>query len=285
MNTLGKILVFINLLFSLITGALIIMVFITRSQWQAGYGTLQARFVRERESHIATINARNDMAAKKEQEIQAVTNEKKGLADRLALAEKTVLDEKTKRLDAQRQVTEKDATIEKLKAMNENREAEVKKIDGLLAEAIKENVKLVQSNKELAEKKVEFEIKYLSTKERNEQLVIQVQNLLKENEQMRLGNAARSNVLVRNPPPEDIKGRVKATDQSGLVTINLGSDSGLSKGNTLEVFRLAPKPTYLGTLRITDVRPNEAVGRLVSSNRRGGLQVGDEVASEILGRR
>ena len=170
--------------------------------------------------------------------------------------------------------------------MNQNREAKVKKIDSLLADATKENVKLVQSNKELAEKKVEFEIKYQSSKERNENLMVQVQNLLKQVESMRLGEAARTSQLVRNPPPEDIKGRIKAADQaSGLVTINLGSDSGLNKGNTLEVYRLAPKPTYLGTLRITDVRPTEAVGRLVSSNRRGALQVGDEVASEILGRR
>ncbi len=286
MTTLGKILVFIVLLFSLLNSAFDVLVYVTRTPWQTGFNNLAAQLRRERESHIAAVNRRNQMEAEKNAEIQQVKNEFKAVNDKLLLAEKVAKDAELKRLDAEERLAAQNAVIEKLKTMNENREAEVKKIDALLAEAVKKNTDLAKDNKELAEKKVEFEIKNQTLKERNEQLVLQVQTLLKEAERMRLGEAARTQKLVRNPPPEDIKGRIKAADpQSGLVTINLGSDSGLSKGNTLEVYRLAPKPTYLGTLRITDVRPNEAVGRLDSLGRRVPLQVGDEVASEILGRR
>ena len=87
MNTLGKILVFINLLFSLVTGALIIMVFITRSQWQTGYNNLSVRLVRERESHIAAVSARNDLEGRKNEEIQQVKNELKATNDKLAQAD------------------------------------------------------------------------------------------------------------------------------------------------------------------------------------------------------
>ena len=112
----------------------------------------------------------------------------------------------------------------------------------------------------------------------------QYQELLKSFEAYRLGDAARTRTLVRNPPPEDIKGSIKAVaDKDGLVTINLGSDSGLARDHTLEVYRTKPNPQYVGMVRILDVRPNEAVGKLTL--RRSTVQVGDEVASEIISKR
>jgi hypothetical protein len=86
-----------------------------------------------------------------------------------------------------------------------------------------------------------------------------------------------------NPPPDDVRGRVTAVNErDGLVTINLGSDAGLSKGHTLFLYRLKPRPTYLGTLRIDDVKPNEAVGKPFISGAFGArIQKDDEVASKI----
>src|SRR5262249_54257616 len=100
-----------------------------------------------------------------------------------------------------------------------------------------------------------------------------------------LGSSAGTSSLVRgskNPPAEQIEGQIKRTDPtSGLVTLSVGGDSGLAKGHTLEVFRLSPSPRYLGTVRVIEVTPQQAVaqpvGRLSSP-----LQVGDKVASRIL---
>jgi hypothetical protein len=95
----------------------------------------------------------------------------------------------------------------------------------------------------------------------------------------------RGEATRRNPPAEDVAGSVKKTDrQSGYVTVSVGSDAGLSKGNTLEVYRLKPEPSYLGTIQILDVRPNEAVARPVD-RLRGVIQVGDQVSSNIMSRR
>ena len=52
MNTLGKILVFVNLIFSVVTGALIVMVFITRTQWEKGYRDVSAQLVGERSAVV-----------------------------------------------------------------------------------------------------------------------------------------------------------------------------------------------------------------------------------------
>ncbi len=80
---------------------------------------------------------------------------------------------------------------------------------------------------------------------------------------------------------------VKSVDASGLVTINIGSDAGLAKGHTLELFRLhAENPSqskYLGTLRILDVKATEAVGQPVG-RLAAPPKAGDRVASRILGK-
>ncbi len=89
----------------------------------------------------------------------------------------------------------------------------------------------------------------------------------------------------KNPPPQDVEGVVRSVNANGLLTISVGSDAGLVKGNTLDLFRLASVPSqskYLGTVKILDVKPKEAVctpvGRLA-----GPPQPGDRVASRLLG--
>jgi hypothetical protein len=85
----------------------------------------------------------------------------------------------------------------------------------------------------------------------------------------------------RSPPSENITGVIKAvSEKDNFVTINLGSDSDLSRDNTLEVYRDKPKPTYVGIIRIVEVRPSEAVARFCS--RRVPPQVGDEVTNESM---
>jgi hypothetical protein len=87
----------------------------------------------------------------------------------------------------------------------------------------------------------------------------------------------------KNPPGENLEGVItKVEPDTGLVVISLGSDAGLQKGHTLEVFRLQPAAKYLGTLRIVEVRPAEAVGKM-EGKKTEAVQVGDRVASKILG--
>ena len=87
---------------------------------------------------------------------------------------------------------------------------------------------------------------------------------------------------AKNPPPEHVEGLVKEVDKNGLIKINLGSDAGLQKGHTLEVFRLGVKESkYLGIVRIVEVSAREAVGQPVGKMT-GPVEPGDRVASRIL---
>jgi hypothetical protein len=85
----------------------------------------------------------------------------------------------------------------------------------------------------------------------------------------------------KNPPPAQLEGEVKSIDDGGLVVITIGADAGLSKGQSLEVYRVKPEPMYLGTLQIVQVNPKEAVGKSTATRGRGSIRVGDRVTSQV----
>lgn len=84
-----------------------------------------------------------------------------------------------------------------------------------------------------------------------------------------------------NPPSEQVEGLVKKVDKSGLLTLNLGTDTGLKKGQALEVYRLRPIPVYLGRVRIVEVSAKESVAQMIGKPQKP-IQVGDQVASKLL---
>ena len=90
----------------------------------------------------------------------------------------------------------------------------------------------------------------------------------------------RGEAAVKSPPAKDVEGVIRQTNSTGMVTISIGSDAGLVKGNTLEAYRTAPTPKYLGTIRILAVSPDHAVGQAVG-RLAGVIQPGDRVASRI----
>ena len=63
----------------------------------------------------------------------------------------------------------------------------------------------------------------------------------------------------------DIIGTVQKVND-GQVLISIGSDAGIKVGETLEVFRVTPKPTYCGRIKIVAVKPGESVGVVVGKS-------------------
>jgi hypothetical protein len=285
MTTLGKILVGLVLLLSLFVVAAITVDFVGRTKRQVVIDRLENDLKKSQSSYEAAGEQRKQMEgqlnvtlAATQQKLDDASKERDLAKEQRAKADQALIAAKQEQDKLQN-------TAKQLQATIENREAEVKNLDERLKSLVASNAKLIDENKELSKKKIEFEIAFDSAKERNTNLMQQYQELLKQFEAYRLGDGAKMRAgLARNPPPEDIKGSIKGVaDKDGLVTINLGSDSGLARDHTLEVYRLKPAPQYVGMVRILEVRPNEAVGKLTL--RRGTVQVGDEVASEIVSKR
>src|SRR5207245_2951388 len=83
---------------------------------------------------------------------------------------------------------------------------------------------------------VEASINANAERERNERLLQENERLTKDFQQLRqvsTSTSMRREGPKKNPPVEEINGRVTRTDpDTGYITLNVGSDAGLSKGNT-----------------------------------------------------
>jgi len=91
---------------------------------------------------------------------------------------------------------------------------------------------------------------------------------------------------LKEEPPKDLKklpaglkGAIEKIDpkDATLIIISLGSDAGLEKGHTLEVYGFRPDAKHLGSIRIIVVTPRSAIGRRLGPD---ALEVGDEVVSK-----
>jgi len=284
MTTLGKILVFINLLFSLLTGALIIMAFTTRTNWAQGYAEKAAEVEQERKRYDLRDQAIKELEKEKTEQLTAAENALKELKTKLDHSEKARDDAVAKVNEADKQVAALNARVGQVLAASESMKTEIKIIDERLLAEQARVLQLGLDNKKYKAEAIKATTDLQTALERNEQLLAKLVESDRKLGALEGDTAAKAGREAKNPPPDDIRGRVTASDDaSGYITINLGSDNGLNKGNTLEVYRLKPRPTYVGTFRVYDVRPNEAVGKLMSAGPRGKVLKDDEVASRILG--
>jgi len=284
MTTMGKILVTVNLLFSLLTGALIIMVFLTRTNWSKGFDDVKRDLERERANYNNLVIVKAEGEAEKtklvddfKQKFEEADKDRK-----LKVTERDDAKDKMQEAIARLQVEQ--LAAQKATSVSEAMKVEIKSLDERLAESQKLIRELGLQNKDYKAETIKARTELQSALDRSKQLLEQLVDRDRKLAAVTGEQAAKAGRDAPNPPPDDVHGRVVATDDAaGWITINLGSDSGLSKGNTLEVYRLKPRPTYVGTLRVFDVRPNEAIGKLTGTGRAGKVQKDDEVASKILG--
>ena len=86
---------------------------------------------------------------------------------------------------------------------------------------------------------------------------------------------------LENPPP--VVGEVKRIDATNReMEITIGSDDGLVVGHELYLFRVSPRPEYLGKIAIVQVDPDQAVAKVVGKTYMGKkIKEGDIVSSTI----
>ena len=287
MNVLGKILVFVNLVFSLLTAGLIVMVYTTRTNWNAAYtAQVNANKALTARSQADVAAAQEDAKAK-EAQAQALTRER----DRVA----------TDRDAGKVQLAQAQAQIEQIKLTQsgsqtnnqaltgeiERRKAEVENLQKLVAERDKKISDIDKQMATLRDQAVQFRIRWEQAQARNEEFRQQNEALTREVDALRRqlgGGAAPSpagQAITRSP--EDLRGTIQRIE-GDLATITPGGDAGVVRDQELQVYRTTPRPEYLGTIKIVAVLPHEAVGRL-QGPKRFQVKKGDEVAANLGGGR
>jgi hypothetical protein len=89
---------------------------------------------------------------------------------------------------------------------------------------------------------------------------------------------------VAAPPPGTLRGVVRAATPDGLVEVSVGSDDGLMRGHTMEVYREGATPNatkYLGRIEILSTKADVSVGKILPQYRRGNIEKDDRVATRL----
>jgi hypothetical protein len=283
MTAFGKLLVFLNLLFSVVTGALIVVVFTTRANWKAAYTdaanqakTAEAAYKAERAAHENDLKQKTSGSASLEAELVSVRASLVAANEEVDRNKKLV-EEQNKR--AQAALADSQRLEQEMIALKSERTT-------LAAEQNELRTKLVNIQRELDKQREGAVLADLQAKnllQKNQNLLQQVELLtvrIRDLEQAGAGalvgggRGGESGSSILNPPPKaappGVRGKVTEVGSTGtnLASINIGSDSGLSPGNVLTVFIGSE---YKGDLTITAVDPKTAVGKFTPVRR--GVQV------------
>jgi multidrug efflux pump subunit AcrA (membrane-fusion protein) len=285
MTVLGKILVGLNFVFSLVAASLFVMSYAARTNWANSHKELKTQY------DVAVASA--DAYAKEAAEARRANELKVDIAQKdLAAATKELTVQKEQLLAAQSNLaaTTENLRQAKLAIDSSNAQKNLLAVDSKRLEAAviakdEEIKKLLAVGNDLKKDKVNADIARDGFKEMAEGLEKRVRELEVFVKKAKATGVVPAGGIVPasdNPPPEDLEGFVKRdADATGLVLISLGSDAGLLKGHTLEVFRLSPQAKYLGRIKIIEVRPYESVGQVVGKPAAPILK-DDRVASKLL---
>jgi hypothetical protein len=286
MTALGKIFCILVLILSLVQGAFAVLLYIPHTHWPTQYAELEKRYkVAQASADQSAAEAQKAKADSDRAVAEQVAANKK-LEEELVSqrGENTNLRNNAQQAELAR--AQANAAKEAAKVEVERIQADVEHLKGTLKKQMEANTELVTQNNTLRQEKVAADIKANTLSDRNKQMEEKLQDLARDLARLK-SPAAATGVGAKagkNPPADSIEGLVRQVD-GGLVKITIGSDAGLLKGHTLEVYRLSSVPEqskYLGTIRIIDVSNTEAVGQ-PTGRMAAPMEVGDRVASRILG--
>lgn len=290
MNVVGKILVFLNLLFALVVAGFLVLDFSTRINWKARAEQAERELVIARANtltHGSTLGELNNETRKVQDKLEEAQTRLKD-AETLSQANEVKLnsliqDEKNSHAKTILALQESEGSNKRLTEENK----------GLLATIQSRDSKILAQEKDI----IRFRNEAITNENEAKRIQSRVDQLLTRNQELertvasvKAGNAPGSPAIQdpnrANPPQAFVKGVIEKIDPQDrtLVQVSVGSDQGLNKNNTLEVYRLDPRPEYLGTLRIVESFHHKAIGRLMrasGASPRGSLKEGDIVSSEL----
>jgi hypothetical protein len=259
-------------------------------------------------SSVVFTTSKNWMTATKEEK-QKVDDLKKKLVDAQAVSDsnKKLLDDAKGSFDAlAKQLNSRIAALEAENKLNIDSMTSFKAQAAVAettakstldeVEAKRKETELLRVQKSSVEKQAnEFKLHQAELNDKIRELERQLESATKNNSDLR-ERVARFSVLLRqnglsddisrikgqdSPPP--VQGEVKRIDPTNRVLeISIGSDDGLVEGHKLYVYRLSPRPEFLGEVMIKTVDPDQAVAKVVGNTFQGKkIREGDIVSSTI----
>ena len=279
MSLVGRILIFLILVMSLVFMTVTMMVYSTHKNWkelvtkpQTG---LKARLDQAK-------NQVEELEKQREATLNELALERAARAESLAVLEvrSSELAEQLIEAESERQQLKLE-NAEKIKLLetNQNEMKRLKdEVDVMRSEirtARLDRDGQLTAARELADKLNQSEGELRRLKERNNQLIGELSSakLILDRNDMTVDTP------VDDIPPK-VDGIVTAVRNSNLVEVSIGTDEGIRRGHTLDIYRATG--AYLGRLQVIETATDRSVGKIVPEFLQGVIRKGDRVASRLL---
>lgn len=284
MTALGKTLVFFILLFSLVTGGLIVMAFLTRTNWRIGMEaamqeTKAAQAALKQEQATSTQRKAEFENIRKKLEEEIVELKKQNQTKDAEIANQKAQANSSQRDAAEQLVVSQAGSVEIQKLQLERNQLSVN-----LAER---NNQLVKVNVDLANTTSQmtfFKLRSERLERENSQLNESLATMRRRFEELRAqAGPVRGGAQPNQPrvPTVETTGQITSAD-GNIAVASLGSDNGIEKGHILQVYRMSPNPIYLGTMTVTEAHAHRSVGIFEPAGRGKSIAKGDTVDTKIL---
>jgi hypothetical protein len=288
MNTLGKTLVILNFLFAVVVGFLLVADMALRTQWKAAHDSLVREMKVVEESREAMKRAVAQILAdykEKQVQIENLTLEIKDNEVKRA-AKEAEFEFKLKEFE--NIASSKTLIVKDLEATLQRKTDEIALLNSTIKSREESIVRLEDESKKLRITAVSYEAMYRAGKIQTENMQAQLQEVTQALHKKEAGIANADVMSIRNPnepnPPSVlVNGKVERVEGE-LVQLSVGTDHGVQKNHTLDVYRLTPEAKYLGMVRIVEANHHQSVGRLIASGNaayRTPLRPGDHVTSKL----
>jgi hypothetical protein len=292
MTAFGKLLIFMNLIFSVVTGALIVFVFTTRANWVSAYNDAKGKAELAEKAYKSELTSHQNDLKQKDSTIVSMQEQNRTLQGQVDAAR----DEAARARQVAAEVEKNNATANTAQSKVQAELNQIKlERDAIIKEKEQLRQMIVKVQKELDEWREKAVLADLQAKN----LVQKNQNLLRELETLTVrvreletsgavgaGPSSGPGVSITAPLPKSappgVQGKVTKVGKSGtgLAQIDIGSDSGLSVGNVLTVFK---GEVFKGELTLTGVTAKTAVGRFTPARRNATIAEDDSVITSFSG--
>jgi len=287
MSYVGKILVVIQLVLSLLFMTFAGAVFTVHQNWRAKHDQLSKTLDSTRGElnnfHEELVNARREFETKLAEEIQK--------AGTLDARNKTLEVQVTQLTSQNEQLQQQQATQTGLaeskaqEAMFRQQEAEKQRVENSKMQTRLDE--LAGENRELRDTLFVKEEAYRVLNRTYESGLARLAFLTQV--VSKAGLETNPEVVAKQaapaPPVDGLVTRIRTNraNRVEFVEISLGSDDGLVKGNEMDLIRVIgqDRSEWLGRIRIVDLGPDWAVGEVILPSKNGIIKGGDNVTTKL----
>ena len=288
MSFVGKILVVVQLVLSVLFMALAGAVFSVHTNWKTKY---VAQEVLLKGAEKSATDTRAELNTVKEASQRIVDGNKADMANLTLLVanqatELEALKKKNNEDQQELQTQTALAIVKAREAIFRTTESEEQRAANRSLQASLDET--AATMRKIEDEKFGLQIEYDNLKDQF--LVDQVKMAYFE-KKLRLHNIETDPVLAekRDAPPPPVEGLVKVvrkdrTARPKYIEITVGEDDGLLVGHVMDVMRngVSGKDSqYLGKVRIISIEPDSAVCEVVESAKNGIIEVGDNVTTKL----